>query len=59
MPKVAGVLLALNPAVAFFVGWLLLHQRVRPWDYVGLACVIIAGVAVTYRSRLDESELVQ
>jgi inner membrane transporter RhtA len=59
VPKVAGVLLALNPGVAFFVGWLLLHQRVRPWDYVGLACVIVAGVVVTYHSRQDESELVQ
>jgi inner membrane transporter RhtA len=59
VPKVAGVLLALNPAVAFFVGWLILHQRVRPWDYVGLVCVIVAGVLVTYHSRLDESELVR
>ncbi|HEY1761698.1 MAG TPA: EamA family transporter [Acidimicrobiales bacterium] len=59
VPKVAGVLLALNPAVAFFVGWLLLDQRVRPWDYVGLLCVIVAGVVVTIHSRLDESELVQ
>ncbi len=58
-PHVAGVLLALDPAVAFFVGWLLLHQRVRGWDYVGLACVIVAGAIVTYHSRVDESELVQ
>lgn len=57
-PQVAGVLLALDPAVAFFVGWLLLHQRVRGWDYVGLACVVVAGAIVTYHARIDESELV-
>ena len=27
-PRIAGVLMALDPAVAFFVGWLLLDQRV-------------------------------
>jgi inner membrane transporter RhtA len=59
VPDVAGVLVALDLAVASFLGWLLLHQRVRPWDYVGLTCVIVAGALVTYRSRLDESELVQ
>jgi inner membrane transporter RhtA len=58
-PQVAGVLLALDPAIAFFVGWLLLHQRIHGWEYVGLACVVVAGAIVTYRSQVDESELVQ
>ncbi len=56
-PPIAGILLAFNPAVAFFVGWLLLHQAVRGWDYVGLACVVVAGAVVTYHSTVDESEL--
>jgi inner membrane transporter RhtA len=59
VPQVAGVLVALDPAVAFFVGWLLLHQHVRAWDYVGLVCVVVAGAVVTYRSTVDESELAQ
>lgn len=56
-PPIAGVLMALNPAVAFFVGWLLLNQKVHGWDLVGLACVVVAGAMVTYHSRVDESEL--
>lgn len=59
VPNVAGVLLALDPAIAFFVGWLLLHQRVRVWDFVGLACVVVAGAVVTYHSQVDEAELIQ
>jgi len=58
-PSIAGVLLAGDPAVAFLVGWLLLHQAVRLWDIVGLACVVLAGVGVTYDSSVSESELAQ
>jgi threonine/homoserine efflux transporter RhtA len=45
--KVAGVPVALDSAIAFFVGWLLLHQRVRVWDYVGLIYVVVAGAVLT------------
>jgi len=58
-PAVAGVLMASDPAVAFFIGWLLLDQRVDGWDLVGLACVIAAGVGVTYGVGVSESELAQ
>jgi inner membrane transporter RhtA len=58
-PAVAGVLMASDPAVAFFIGWLLLDQRVHGWDLVGLACVIAAGIGVTYRVGVSESELAQ
>lgn len=47
-PAVVSVLLTLDPAVAFVVGWLLLGQSVTGWDLVGLACVGVAGVGVTY-----------
>ena len=47
-PSTVSVLLALDPAVAFVVGWLLLHQAVTGWDLVGLTCVVLAGVGVTY-----------
>jgi len=47
-PTVVSVLLSLDPAVAFGVGWLLLDQHVTRWDLVGLVCVVCAGVGVTY-----------
>ena len=43
-----SVLLALDPAVAFFIGWILLHEHVTAWDLMGLACVVLAGIGVTY-----------
>jgi inner membrane transporter RhtA len=58
-PAIAGVLMASDPAMAFFIGWLLLAQHVNVWDLVGLACVIAAGIGVTYRDGVSESELVQ
>jgi inner membrane transporter RhtA len=46
-PSDVAVLLALNPAVAFFVGWLFLGQAVHPLDIVGIALVTVAGAFVT------------
>lgn len=58
-PSIAGVLLAFDPAIAFVIGWLLLSQAVRGWDLVGLACIVVAGAAVTYGSSVSEAELAQ
>ncbi|MDE3223275.1 MAG: EamA family transporter [Acidobacteriota bacterium] len=49
-PSTAAVLLATDPAVAFFIGWLLLSQSVHKFDYVGVTCVMLASVGVTYDS---------
>ncbi len=46
-PSVVSVLLALDPAVAFLLGWLVLGQRVDGLDLLGLALVVGAGVGVT------------
>lgn len=54
-PSIASVLLAFDPAVAFFLGWLLLSQSVSVWDFVGLGCVVVAGVAVTHGSSVGEA----
>ncbi len=54
-PSIVSVLLALDPAVAFAVGFVLLGQHVSPWDVVGLACVIGAGVGVT--TDINEGDL--
>jgi len=45
-PSILSVLLALDPAVAFVVGFLVLGQPIVGWDILGLALVIAAGVAV-------------
>ncbi len=58
-PSIAGVILATDPAIAFFIGWFLLHQSVRGWDVVGLCCVVLAGAGVTYNTSVSESELAQ
>jgi inner membrane transporter RhtA len=46
-PAGAGVLMSLDPAIAFIIGALVLHERATPWVLVGLACVVMAGVGVT------------
>jgi len=58
-PSIAGVLMAADPAVAFLVGWLFLHQSVRGWDLVGLCCVVAAGAGVMYHTAVSEGELPQ
>jgi inner membrane transporter RhtA len=46
-PSTAGVLFALDPAVAFVIGLIVLSQSIHPWDLVGMACVVVAGACVT------------
>jgi inner membrane transporter RhtA len=57
--SIAGVLMAGDPAIAFIVGWILLHQSITAWDIVGLVCIVAAGAGVMYNSTVDESELAQ
>jgi inner membrane transporter RhtA len=52
-PSVVGVLVAFDPAFAFFVGWLLLAERVTVWDFVGVACVVVASIGVTRESSRE------
>lgn len=47
-PAVVSVLLALDPAVAFIVAAIVLHQGVSAADVGGLVLVVGGGVAVTY-----------
>jgi inner membrane transporter RhtA len=46
-PSDVAVLLALNPAVAFFLAWAFLGQDVHFWDIVGCVLVGVAGAFVT------------
>ncbi|MFI5036503.1 MAG: EamA family transporter [Acidimicrobiales bacterium] len=52
-PAIVSVLLALDPAVAFVVGLILLHQSITAWDLVGLTCVVVAGAGVTWDAATE------
>ena len=55
-PSTAGVLFALDPAVAFVIGLIVLSQSIHPWDLVGMVCVVIAGAGVTYDAANSETD---
>ena len=46
-PAAAGVLMSLDPAIAFVFGALLLHERATALVVVGLVLVVVSGVGVT------------
>jgi len=58
-PSTAGVLFALDPAVAFAIGLIVLSQSIHPWDLIGMVCVVIAGAGVTYDAANSKPTLVQ
>ncbi len=49
-PSVVGVLLSFDPAVAFGVGLVALHEHVTGWVLTGLVLVVSAGIGVTWTS---------
>jgi inner membrane transporter RhtA len=57
-PSMVGVLMALDPAIAFIVGLVLLHQHAALLDVVGVLCVVLAGAGVTYDSSVGLDEVV-
>lgn len=58
-PSTAGVLFALDPAVAFVVGLLILSQPIHPWDLIGMCLVVVAGAGVTIDAANVELPIVQ
>ncbi|HEV3359712.1 MAG TPA: DMT family transporter [Pseudonocardiaceae bacterium] len=50
-PRVFGVLMSLEPAVAALVGLLVLGQGMRPTQWVAIACVVIASAGATRTQR--------
>jgi inner membrane transporter RhtA len=50
-PRVFGVLMSLEPAVAALVGLLVLGQSLRPAQWVAIACVVIASAGATRTQR--------
>ena len=53
-PSIVSVLWFTEPAVAFFFGWMLLHEHVTAWVLAGLVCVVFAGVGVTYDAAHED-----
>ncbi|GAB94413.1 hypothetical protein KILIM_005_00310 [Kineosphaera limosa NBRC 100340] len=45
--RIFGILLSLEPAVAALAGFVVLGQLLSPVQLVGIACVVLASVAVT------------
>jgi len=39
-----------NPVIAVFLGWIILHEKITPWTIGGMLLIII-GVAGVFRSR--------
>jgi inner membrane transporter RhtA len=50
-PRVFGVLMSLEPAVAALVGLLVLGQSLRPAQWVAIACVVVASAGATRTQR--------
>jgi len=53
----AYIVLSLEPAVAALAGLVVLHQRLAPWQLVGMALVVCASVLVMgARRRADPAD---
>jgi inner membrane transporter RhtA len=55
-PVTVSVLLALDPAVAFVVGLLFLHEKVVVFDLLGMIAVVTAGIVVTIDAEREPVE---
>ncbi|WPB58580.1 EamA family transporter [Xylophilus sp. GOD-11R] len=55
-PQTFGVLLSLEPVMGALSGWLFLHQRLAPIQWLAIGCVVIAscGVAAGAAGRAPE-----
>ncbi|WP_232837172.1 EamA family transporter [Lentzea terrae] len=50
-PRVFGILMSLEPAVAALAGLLLLGEHLKPAQWVAVCCVVIASVGATRSAR--------
>lgn len=58
-PATAGILFALDPAMAFSAGLLFANQQVTRWDLVGCLCVVVAGIGATLDAARSATALAQ
>nr|WP_257901162.1 EamA family transporter [Saccharothrix obliqua] len=52
-PRVFGILMSLEPAVAALAGLILLHEALRPAQWVAVCCVVLASIGATRTARPD------
>lgn len=52
-PRVFGILMSLEPAVAAVAGLVLLGEQLKPAQWVAVCCVVIASVGATRSARPD------
>lgn len=52
-----GTLMALEPAIALVIGAVVLHQVPAAWQLVGIACVVVAGVAAERTGHRDDTDV--
>ncbi|MFI6099107.1 EamA family transporter [Lentzea sp. NPDC051213] len=52
-PRVFGILMSLEPAVAALAGLVVLGEHLRPAQWVAVCCVVIASVGATRSARPD------
>jgi inner membrane transporter RhtA len=53
-PATAGVMMSLDPALAFMIGVILLSEKITALDILGLVLIVSAGVGVTFREARKE-----
>ncbi|MEU0882716.1 EamA family transporter [Lentzea sp. NPDC005914] len=52
-PRVFGILMSMEPAVAAVAGLVLLGEQLKPAQWVAVCCVVIASVGATRSARPD------
>ncbi|GAA3848412.1 DMT family transporter [Saccharothrix violaceirubra] len=52
-PRVFGILMSLEPAVAALAGLVVLHEALRPTQWIAVCCVVLASVGATRSARPD------
>src|SRR5439155_15009885 len=52
-PRVFGVLMSLEPAVAALAGLVVLHESLQPAQWLALCCVVAASIGATRSTSKD------
>jgi inner membrane transporter RhtA len=52
-PRLFGILMSLDPAVAALAGLVLLGEQLKPTQWIAVCCVVIASIGATRSARPD------
>jgi inner membrane transporter RhtA len=50
-PRVFGILMSLEPAMAALAGLVLLHESLHWWQWIAVMCVVAASAGATLVAR--------